>query len=253
MNKDIKVIIDVIESFGCEFEILDNLGVSIYKTNLYEEIKNKSLNLEKNIINYNNKYYEFSRKSLNINEAIYYVNKYDDVTRFQNEIMMLKEDALTTLPNRYAIELFLSNNVGTDYITVICDLDDFKKINDTYGHQQGDVVLKNFGIILKRLLSQNIFVGRYGGEEFVMFFKNTNVRYVKQHLSNIRKEIENNVELTNDKYQIKVSSGMCIMDKDKTLKNSIKEADMALYYVKNNGKNADAIYNNITNSCYIIE
>lgn len=252
MNKEIEILIDALSLFDCEFEVLTDSGSSIYQSSNFQNIKNNAVFLENNMVKCNDKYYEFSRKSLNI-DKIYYINKYEDVTRYQNEILMLKEDALTTLPNRYAIELFLSNNIGTDYITVICDLDDFKKINDTYGHHQGDVVLRGFGIILKRLLSQNIFVGRYGGEEFVLFFKNTSIKFVKEQLSEVRNQIELNQDLTNDKYKIKLSCGMCIMDKEKTLKNSIKEADMALYYVKNNGKNADAIYDSETNTCYIIE
>lgn len=253
MNKSIEILIRTLSLNDCEFEIVDSFGSSLYKSSMFDKIKNDSVVLEKNIIKYNNVYYEYSRKNIDIENNEYYINKFEDITRFQNEILMLKEDALTTLPNRYAIELFLSNNIGTDYITVICDLDDFKSINDTYGHLQGDVVLREFGIILKRLLSQNIFVGRYGGEEFVLFFKETNLKSVKEVLNEIRKQIELNTDLTNDKYQIKMSTGMCIMDSEKTLKNSIKEADMALYYVKNNGKNADAIYNADTNCCYIIE
>lgn len=253
MKNEIQILINSLNLFDCEFEILDTLGSVVYQTNNFINIKSKSVSVDDNVVNYNNKYYEFSRRSIDLLDKTYYVNKFIDVTKYESKIVMLKEDALTTLPNRYAIELFLSNNVGTDYITAICDLDDFKKINDTYGHHQGDVVLREFGIILKRLLSQNIFVGRYGGEEFVLFFKDTSIKFVKEQLNEVRKEIEQNKELTNDKYKIKMSCGMCLMNKEKTLKESIKEADMALYYVKNNGKNADAIYNHETNCCYIIE
>ena len=64
--------------------------------------------------------------------------------------------------------------------------------------------------------------------------------------------MENNTELTNDKYQMKMSTGLYKVNNE-NLKDSIQEADMALYYVKNNGKNADAIYDKETNNCYIIE
>lgn len=253
MDKQIKTLIDVCGIFDCEFEILNDLGFSIYQSSMFESIKNNSEVLEKNIVKYNDKYYEYSRKNLSMDEKQYYINKYEDITRYQNEILMLKEDTLTTLPNRYAIELFLNNNVDTNFITVICDLDDFKQINDKYGHPQGDIVLREFGIILKRLLSQNIFVGRYGGEEFILFFKNTNLKFVKDQLEEIRKQITLNTNLNNDNYKITLSSGITLLNSEKTLKSSIKEADIALYYVKNNGKNADAVYDNETNCCYIIE
>lgn len=253
MNNEIELLIKTFNILDCEFEVLNDFGSSIYQSNLYGQIKDNSSILEKNLVKYNDKYYEYSRRSIDINSKMYYINMYNDVTKYQNDILMLKEDALTTLPNRYAIELFLNNQINNDYITVICDLDDFKNINDTYGHPQGDLVLKAFGIILKGLLSQSVFVGRYGGEEFVMFFRTTNLKYVKEQLVNIRKEMTKNSDLFNDKYQIKLSSGICMIDKEQSLKDSIKKADIALYYVKNNGKSADAIYNEETNSCYIIE
>jgi len=253
MNKEIKILIDALNLYDCEFEILDDVGCSIYQSSNYLNIKNDSNDLERNIVRYVNNYYEFSRKEITIDDKTYHINKYNDITRFQNDILMLKEDVLTTLPNRYAIELFLDNNIDSNIITVICDLDDFKQINDNFGHPQGDVVLREFGIILKRLLSQNIFVGRYGGEEFLMFFKDTNFKFVKEQLEEIRKQISINSDLTNDKYKIKMSAGMSMLNSDKTLKTSIKEADMALYFVKNNGKNADAIYDDETKYCYIIE
>ena len=246
--KNIETLIKAYKALNCEFEILDNLGESLYKSEIYDSIKNNSTIIETNIVSYEDKYFEYNKK--NIDD--YNINLYYNVTKYQNRILILKEDALTTLPNRYAIELFLSNCSNDEYITAMCDLDDFKNINDTYGHTQGDVVLREFGMILKRLLSQNIFVGRFGGEEFVMFFKGLTIKQVKEILSFIRKEMENNTELTNDKYQMKMSTGLYKVNNE-NLKDSIQEADMALYYVKNNGKNADAIYDKETNNCYIIE
>jgi len=250
MKNEINYLLSVLNIFDCEYEVLNEANEVVLKSSLCDLIKNNSTSFD-NIYKYDDKYYEYSNKSLNLDNK-YNINLYKDVTKYQKNIMMLKEDALTTLPNRYAIEMFLANNVSNNVITVICDLDDFKHINDTYGHQQGDVVLHNFGIILKRLLSQNIFVGRYGGEEFVLFFKNTNIKYVKDCLTAIRKQMELNNNLWNDKYNIKMSSGISVMNEN-NMKLAIKEADMALYYVKNNGKNADAVYDSSTANCYIIE
>jgi len=247
--KENEKLLSVLNIFDCEYEVLNEDNEVVLKSSLYDEIKNSTNN--DNIYKYDGKYYEYCDKSLEL-DVKYNVHLYKDVTKYQKSIMMLKEHALTPLPNRYAIEMFLSNNVSNDVIAVICDLDDFKNINDTYGHPQGDIVLHEFGVILKRFLSQNIFVGRYGGEEFVMFFKNANVKYVKDCLTIIRKQMQLNSNLWNDKYNIKMSSGIAIMN-DNNLKFAIKEADMALYFVKNNGKNADAVYNRATNNCYIIE
>lgn len=253
MKKEIQNMMSVLNLFSCEYELLDNSSNSIYKSNNYDIIKNSAYELENNMVRYDDKYYEYSKKDLDIDDVKYQIKIYFDVTKYQNAILALKEDILTSLPNRYAIEMFLNSYTGNETIAVICDLDDFKNINDTYGHQQGDVVLREFGHILKHLLSQNIFVGRYGGEEFVMFFKGSNLRFVKDQLINIRKAMANNPDLTNDKYQMKLSVGISKINKEKSLRDGIKEADIALYYVKNNGKSADAIYDSETNNCYIIE
>jgi len=250
--KEIKNIESILNIFDCEYEVIDNSNNVILKSLLFDNIRNSSIKID-NTYKMENKYYEYYQKNVDIEDNKYTINMYKDITKYQLDIMKLKEDVLTKLPNRCAIETFINSYGNNDSITVICDLDNFKNINDTYGHDQGDIVLREFGHILKSLLSQNVFVGRYGGEEFVIFFKGTNIRYVKEQLSNVRKLIVNNNYLTNDKYQIQMSAGISIVNNNKILRDGIKEADMALYYVKNNGKNADAIYDDKTNNCYIIE
>ena len=217
--KEIETLINIFSIFGCEFEILDSSNKSVYKTNLYDAIKT----IGEGRVSYNDKYYDFESKRINIENGMYTINIYQDITKYQKEIMMLQEDALTTLPNRYAMELFLSNQVSDNYITVICDLDDFKNINDTYGHLQGDKVLKAFGIIIKRLLSQNAFVGRYGGEEFVMFFHNNSIKAIKELLTSIRAEMSRHEDLNNENYKIKVSCGIACTSKNDKLKDSISK------------------------------
>lgn len=246
-------LIKILEMLNGEFEILDLNGKTIYQTPKYKMVKNNSILLENNIMNLEGKYYDFSRKNIEIDGNEYYINMFNDVTRFENSIIELKEDALTTLPNRYAIDLFLKNSIGNNYITVICDIDDFKKINDTFGHQQGDVVLKEYGKILKYFIKEPNFVGRYGGEEFVMFFKTDELKLVINLLNNIRKAMNNHNDLNNERYCINFSAGITLMNNDKSLTDAIKEADIALYFVKRNGKNANAIYNNDNDMCYIIE
>jgi len=253
MNNELNFLARTFSALDYEFEILDGSGHSFYKSKLYQDIKDNGIVIENNTVKLEDKYFEYKRKSIALEKNIYYINMYIDITKYQLNIMRLKEDALTKLPNRYAIEMFVSNNISNNMIAVICDLDDFKNINDTFGHPQGDIVLSEFGLILKRMMSQNVFVGRYGGEEFVMFFKNVNLKYVKDCLAEIRRQMELSKGLSNDKYNIKMSAGISVMDEDNNLKLAIKEADIALYYVKNNGKNANAIYDKNTNNCYIIE
>lgn len=142
-----------------------------------------------------------------------------------------KIDTLTTIGNRLAfkegIEQLKSNN---NYSMLLFDIDNFKKINDTYGHEFGDEVLSTIGKILKTIENREISIYRIGGEEFAILFTHFNENFAMESCEYIRKSVEN----IHWKFPITVtiSGGF-----SKAVKNTYAECDKRLYKAKNSGKN----------------
>ncbi len=122
--------------------------------------------------------------------------------------------------------------VEKDISLAIFDLDHFKKLNDTYGHTTGDLILKHFANILQDSIRQSDFVVRYGGEEFLMFFSSCNKDMAKKIVEErIRKKvIDSVVEVDNKKIKYNFSCGIC--DTADSFQELIKKADEKLYKAK---------------------
>lgn len=118
----------------------------------------------------------------------------------------------------------------------MCDVDDFKKVNDQYGHMTGDNVLRNIGRILRENTRFSDIVGRYGGEEFSIIFPNTSLDRAVIALEKLRKIIE---EYDFDGLRITMSFGCSSFPKEgiKTPEDLLVKADEALYIAKVKGKN----------------
>jgi len=155
-------------------------------------------------------------------------------------------DGLTTLWNRGVIldllgrELARSAREGVCTAVLICDLDHFKDVNDTYGHPAGDEVLKETA---KRLLSSvrsYDFVGRYGGEEFLVVLNNCNPAYGFARAEEIRKAIaQRPVQTSVGPVPITMSLGL-LLSQDwgrRPVQELLQEADKALYAAKEAGRN----------------
>ncbi len=113
----------------------------------------------------------------------------------------------------------------------IFDIDDFKKYNDTYGHQMGDKILEKVGRIVKESLEKSDFAGRYGGEEFCIFMPLSHTENARARIESMREKIERDTKVT-------VSVGISYFPSDATtLKDLIDTADEALYRAKSAGKN----------------
>lgn len=120
------------------------------------------------------------------------------------------------------------------------DIDDFKKINDKYGHLEGDCVLKNIGRIINTSIRSMDFAARYGGEELVLILANTTIKKASVIAQNIRRKVEH-MRILPIKVTISIGvSGVCSLTKD--YNDTILLADKALYYCKEHGKNMVAIY-----------
>lgn len=115
----------------------------------------------------------------------------------------------------------------------IIDIDNFKKINDSYGHNKGDEVLKLFAKETKSLIRQSDILVRFGGEEFLLLLHNTNLKNAEVLANKVRKHFE---DLD---YEVKftVSIGISEYKDDKNVDDIIAEADECLYLAKENGRN----------------
>lgn len=183
-----------------------------------------------------------------ISTPLFALNYYKQINR---SLKKLKKtallDELTILYNRRAIrpylDLFLSDYKESDrkFGLAIIDIDDFKKVNDTYGHNMGDKVLIEVAGVLKRSIDDNTYVARWGGEEFLIIkqfdYQDNEVFFKK--IENIRLEI-NKLKLIPAKgksFHITVTAGCSIVNKGESIRDTISRADSRLYKGKNSGKN----------------
>ena len=166
------------------------------------------------------------------------------------EIQQLAEtDKLTGLYNRQKFDFELSkliaNNANSTTknanIVLICDIDHFKNINDTYGHLVGDKVLTGFAKILKEKLTNNALIARWGGEEFTIILSNTSLSDSVEQANELREYIAKNT-ITNIAFTISI--GLATVQKDDTVLKLLERADKALYKAKNNGRNKVSVSDN---------
>lgn len=147
-----------------------------------------------------------------------------------------RKDALTRIGNRRALNARIKrfNKNGNPYTVIMIDIDNFKKVNDTYGHEKGDEVLVRLGKILKDEGKEGFKPYRYGGEEFLVFLDGFNVNKAIQKADHIRYIMENQ---TWDGINGNLTISLGVAAKHHSGEDVIKCADENLYYSKQNGKN----------------
>lgn len=150
-------------------------------------------------------------------------------------------DPLTQLYNRLKIEAVMEGyqqqfeKTEKTFSLLLIDLDLFKRINDTYGHNQGDQVLIELSVCLKLFFNENTHLGRWGGEEFIVLIENCNQTQAKQTAEAFRKLVENH-EFSIEE-QLTVSIGVATLAKNESIAEFIHRADMALYTAKHESRN----------------
>ncbi|MCQ2465563.1 MAG: GGDEF domain-containing protein [Oscillospiraceae bacterium] len=128
---------------------------------------------------------------------------------------------------------------------VMMDIDNFKSVNDTYGHDNGDVVLRRLGEILREIARVNGFAGRFGGEEFLIFLHGNNTEIQEHIITNVCSKLrETDFDFT--ERHITMSVGVTRISDGDTLDECIERADKALYYSKNHGKNQVNYFENLS-------
>lgn len=160
---------------------------------------------------------------------------------YQDKISKLAmKDNLTSLYNRnYMIKhIEILQKKEVPIILAIMDIDKFKNVNDTYGHDFGDVILKEASNFIKNRLEDDDEIYRWGGEEFVISFTNQDMNMVFEKLNNIREELSNyNITDGVNNLKITASFGLAEFSEGLTLDNCLKRADDGLYKSKENGRN----------------
>ena len=121
------------------------------------------------------------------------------------------------------------------FSVLLIDVDFFKKINDTYGHDKGDFVIKRISNLLKQNIRDSDICARWGGEEFLILVPNNNLDGALILANNLKELIEkNNFEI---KKNVTISIGVSTFDENSSLEKLLKSADIALYKAKENGRN----------------
>lgn len=157
------------------------------------------------------------------------------IFNIKNELYV---DPLTKVLNRRFLENYKDDIVKFYTHLMLVDIDHFKKINDTYGHQIGDKVLQNVSKIMKKLLRKKDLIIRYGGEEFLIAIDVPTDELAVKIAERIRKTIENTLIVINgDKIRITVSIGITKIDPQKSFEEIFAIADQALYEAKKTGRN----------------
>lgn len=154
---------------------------------------------------------------------------------------MAGEDSLTKLLNKRRFFEVMREKIhmgDTPFIAML-DIDHFKKLNDTYGHVIGDDILRRVGKILKKYEHDNFRIGRYGGEEFILFIGNSSFESATRMLEKIRLEISETCFTLEQGLtaKITVSIGMSRLDRESHILDSVHQADKFLYLAKKNGRN----------------
>ena len=240
----------IISLFGMFFLVIIN---SIFKNKILRSMENLKITTDYFVSLLDGKHlleeYEFIKENTEIGNIIKQMN--DRVPLVKDNIQKLKElaikDTLTGLYNRRFLqehtEYFIAKakRDKTKMGVLLLDIDYFKMINDTYGHDAGDIVLKSFSNLIISCIRESDVAVRYGGEEFIVIL--TNVGNDADIL-----KIANNINMMTSKLDIKidnttvlnktVSIGISIFPNDAdNIDTLITKADEALYLAKNNGRN----------------
>ena len=135
----------------------------------------------------------------------------------------------------FEILLVMEFELKKDLALAVVDIDNFKNINDTYGHSSGDVILQEFTALIKENLRNDDIIGRWGGEEFLILLKGSNEENTLAKVEALRRVIENNV--FSFVGTMNASFGIALYNSTDDVSSLLHRADMALYEAKNDGKN----------------
>ncbi|HEV2334351.1 MAG TPA: sensor domain-containing diguanylate cyclase [Stellaceae bacterium] len=163
--------------------------------------------------------------------------------RKDDEVVQLAHfDVLTGLPNRRNFDVTLRQDIarskryGGALSVAMCDIDHFKIVNDTFGHQVGDVVLKSLAELMRNSLRQSDYIARWGGEEFTLLLTETGPEVSEVLLNRLRTSIADQV-IPEIGRRVTVSFGVTTYVKPESPDDLMSRVDQALYLSKETGRN----------------
>lgn len=197
----------------------------------------------------------YGQELMAISDAIKQLKQYqlEKVTLENEKHLLIKEleassflDPLTNIYNRRKFFRECESLAASSYPLAFCliDIDNFKNLNDNYGHHIGDQVLVAFGKLLQSTFRSSDIFCRYGGEEFAVILGNCTLENAREVISKLR-ERTHQFTLTladGQKVRFTTSCGIAQVSDIRLLPTAIKQADEALYFSKNNGKDRIGIY-----------
>ncbi len=169
-------------------------------------------------------------------EKMEQVAVYDSLTGFLTKREILKEGNSQSEDFRNSLK---------NFCILMIDIDDFKKVNDTYGHIVGDQAIKMITQTIGKLIRNTDFIGRYGGDEFLLICPNTTMKTAYKIAERIRKTVENTKYIIKDNIDISTTLSIGIYefnDKELTFSDGVNRADSSMYNAKNNNKNKVVAY-----------
>ena len=171
--------------------------------------------------------------------AVYVINAYEveeaKIRQFADR------DTLTGIYNRrklyehLTVELEYAKRDGVPLLVIMFDLDNFKKINDTYGHSVGDMVLQHTASVVLEQLRSHDFFARYGGEEFFIVLRNTKMENALLIAERIRAKVEHHQY--DDGVRATISIGLAVSGKEDSVESLVQRVDEYLYKAKEEGRN----------------
>jgi len=188
-------------------------------------------------------------------EKQYYVGLFSDITQSKTQQekleLMAHYDVLTHLPNRvmfadrFSQAVAHSQRLGTWVGVCFLDLDDFKPVNDTHGHNMGDLLLIDVADRLRASVREEDTISRFGGDEFAILFRDINSHeQCEQLLTRLHQTLAEPYWINNHRIVISASSGIALYPMDNVdLDTLLRHADQAMYQAKITGRNAFRLFN----------
>jgi diguanylate cyclase (GGDEF) domain len=171
--------------------------------------------------------------------------------QFDQMQVLAYNDSITGLPNRLHLQekiMELINNSSGSVALLFIDLDNFKNINDSFGHSFGDAILMKIGELLNKFENESTFVARLGGDEFAIIVTNKKIEQVIEFAENIITNLNTNINRNDITVHISSSMGIAVYpDHVNSYEDLLKSADTAMYEAKKQGKNQFIIFDHSMN------